>query len=73
MNGYDKRDSEKLENMMNGVKAVLESIVFKQTQESYTYHDGSTSTFYSGQPKEQIKNKIKVARALLMDIAKELK
>ena len=29
-------------------------------------------TYYVGQPKEQIKNKIKIARALLMDISKEL-
>ena len=69
---YEKRDDQKLEGMMNVVKGVLESIVFKQEAEHQTAWDGSTHTYYVGQPKEQIKNKIKIARALLMDISKEL-
>lgn len=72
MTTYEKRDDQKLEGMMNVVKGVLESIVFKQESEHYTCGDGSTHTYYVGQPKEQIKNKIKIARALLMDISKEL-
>lgn len=73
MTTYEKRDDQKLEGMMNSVKGILESIVFKQEAEHMTWCDGSTHTYYVGQPKEQIKNKIKVARALLMDISKELK
>jgi hypothetical protein len=72
MTTYEKRDDQKLEGMMNVVKGVLESIVFKQEAEHQTFLDGSTYTYYVGQPKEQIKNKIKIARALLMDISKEL-
>jgi len=72
MTSYEKRDSLKLEGMMNVVKGVLESIVFKQEAEHQTWQNGSTHTYYVGQPKEQIKNKIKIARALLMDISKEL-
>lgn len=70
---YDKRDDQKLESMMNSVKGILESIVFKQEAEHYTRGDGSTHTYYVGQAKEQIKNKIKVARAMLMDVSKDLK
>lgn len=73
MTTYEKRDDQKLEGMMNVVKGVLESIVFKQEAQHQTCWDGSTHTYYVGQPKEQIKNKIKIARALLMDISKELK
>ena len=73
MVSYDKRDDQKLEGMMNSVKGILESIVFKQEAQHQTWCDGSTHTYYVGQPKEQIKNKIKVARAMLMDISKELK
>ena len=69
---YNKRDDQKLESMMNVVKGVLESIVFKQEEEHHTSYGGSTRTYYVGQPKEQIKNKIKVARALLIDISKEI-
>lgn len=72
MTTYEKRDDQKLEGMMNVVKGVLESIVFKQEAEHMTWCDGSTHTYYVGQAKEQIKNKIKIARALLMDISKEL-
>jgi len=72
MTTYEKRDDQKLEGMMNVVKGVLESIVFKQEAEHQTFCNGSTHTYYVGQPKEQIKNKIKIARALLMDISKEL-
>ena len=72
MTSYEKRDDQKLEGMMNVAKGILESIVFKQEAEHYTRGDGSTKTYYTGQAKEQIKNKIKVARALLMDITKEL-
>ena len=73
MTTYEKRDDQKLEAMMNSIKGILESIVFKQEAEHQGWCDGSTHTYYVGQPKEQIKNKIKVARALLMDISKELK
>ncbi len=72
MTSYEKRDDQKLEGMMNVAKGILESIVFKQEAEHYTRGDGATKTYYTGQAKEQIKNKIKVARALLMDIIKEL-
>jgi hypothetical protein len=72
MTTYEKRDDQKLEGMMNVAKGILESIVFKQEAEHQTSWDGSTHTYYVGQPKEQIKNKIKIARALLMDISKEL-
>jgi len=73
MTTYEKRDDQKLEGMMNVAKGILESIVFKQEVEHMTWGDGSIHTYYVGQPKEQIKNKIKVARSLLMDISKELK
>ena len=72
MTSYEKRDSVKLEGVMNSVKGILESIIFKQETEHYTCWDGSTKTYYTGQAKDQIKNKIKVARAMLMDISKEL-
>ena len=72
MTSYEKRDSVKLEGVVNSVKGILESIIFKQETEHYTCWDGSTKTYYTGQAKDQIKNKIKVARAMLMDISKEL-
>ena len=72
MNSYKKRDDQKLGGMMNVVKGILDSIIFKQETEHYTCWDGSTKTYYTSQAKEQIKNKIKVARAMLMDISKEL-
>ena len=51
MTTYEKRDDQKLEGMMNSVKGILESIVFKQEAEHMTWCDGSTHTYYVGQPK----------------------
>jgi hypothetical protein len=70
---YTKREDKKLGKMMDGVKCILESIDFKQEERRSTYGDGSLHHYYKGQSNEQIKNKIKVARAMLIDIAKELK
>jgi len=70
MISYRKRDSQKLESMMSVVNGILGSISFKQIEEHY----GNLSfNVFSGQADEQIKNKIKIARAMLMDIAKEIK
>ena len=66
-----KRNHVKLEKDLSVVKGLLESIHFEEKTEYLKYGDGSVHEYYVGQPAEQIKNKIKVARALLMDISKE--